>query len=128
MCPPSGRCENLSPAQDDDDTAPDDGAVPTKYAQKEFVLSGYLDPPLDDGSYLALAGANFTGVFGDRTCVYAGGASKMCAANGKLQAQLCQKHGLGSCFPGWSAASAVPLGGSVQGYYLRDEPHGKDFK
>ena len=34
--------------------------------QDEYVLSGYLDPPLNEASYLALAGANFTGVFGDR--------------------------------------------------------------
>jgi hypothetical protein len=40
-----------------------------RYTQSEYVLSGYLDPPLNDASYSALAAANFTGVFGDRTCV-----------------------------------------------------------
>ena len=98
------------------------------YTQKEYVLSGYLDPPLNDASYAALADANFTGVFGDRTCVYAGGNAKMCSANGVLQASLCAKHNLTSCYPGFSSAKAVPLGGSVDGYYLRDEPHANEFK
>ena len=44
-------------------------AVGSRYVQLEYVLSGYLDPPLNDASYSALAAANFTGVFGDRTCV-----------------------------------------------------------
>ena len=103
-------------------------ASASAYVQDEFVVSGYLDPPLNDASYEALAGANFTGVFGDRTCVYAGGAAKMCSANAALQAKLCAKHGLSSCFPGFSSAGAVKLGGSVKGYYLRDEPHANDFK
>ena len=37
-----------------------------RYAQDEFILSGYLDPPLNEAAYEALAAANFTGVFGDR--------------------------------------------------------------
>ena len=45
----------------------DDSSV--RYQQSEYILSGYLDPPLNDASYLALKAANFTGVFGDRTCV-----------------------------------------------------------
>jgi hypothetical protein len=98
------------------------------FVQHEFVLSGYLDPPLNDVSYAALASANFTGVFGDRTCMYAGGNPRECAANGKLQAALCAKHGLASCYPGVPSAPAVPLSGSVRGYYLRDEPHARDFK
>eukprot|EP01051_Picozoa_sp_SAG22_P011669 SAG22_NODE_1145_length_5374_cov_15.659526_2_plen_481_part_00 len=101
---------------------------PGRYAQLEYVLSGYLDPPLTDEAYIALAGANFSGVFGDRTCVYAGGAAKMCTANAEKQAALCQKHGLRSCFPGWSSSGTVKLGPAVQGYYLRDEPHRADFK
>ena len=52
----------------------------------------------------------------------------MCSANGALQPQLCAKHNLTSCFPGYTAAQAVPLNGSVRGYYLRDEPHAKDFR
>ena len=108
--------------------APTGSPSPPCYAQLEYVLSGYLDPPLTDEAYTALAGANFSGVFGDRTCVYAGGAAKMCTANAKLQAALCQKHGLRSCYPGWSSSGTVKLGPAVQGYYLRDEPHRADFK
>ena len=104
------------------------GAEAPQYIQDEFVLSGYLDPPLNDASYAALAGANFTGVFGDRTCVYAGSDAKLCSRNGALQAELCAKYNLSSCFPGFSSAASVPLNGSVKGYYLRDEPHAKDFR
>ena len=46
-----------------------DDSSSARYQQSEYILSGYLDPPLNDASYLALKGANFTGVFGDRTCV-----------------------------------------------------------
>ena len=101
--------------------------VYTQYRQREYVLSGYLDPPLNNASYQALQDANFTGVFGDRTCVYAGGSSGMCSANGRRQAELCAQYGLAACFPGFSSAGAVPLGGSVAGYYLRDEPHANEF-
>ena len=52
----------------------------------------------------------------------------MCSANGALQASLCAKHGLTSCFPGFSSAPSVPLQGSVRGYYLRDEPHASEFR
>ena len=52
----------------------------------------------------------------------------MCTANAQTQAALCAKHGLRSCFPGWSSAGTVKLGGSVKGYYLRDEPHAANFK
>ena len=50
------------------------------------------------------------------------------AANAAKQATLCAKYDLESCFPGFSAASSVKLGGSVRGYYLRDEPHLSDFR
>ena len=85
------------------------------YTQAEFVLSGYLDPPLNNASYAALARANFTGVFGDRTCVYAGSEAKMCTENAAVQAALCAAHGMKSCFPGFSSSASVKLGGSVQG-------------
>lgn len=97
------------------------------YHQQDYVLSGYLDPPLTNASYAALAAANFTGVFGDRSCIYAGGAASLCTANARAQAALCTAHGLPACFPGYSAAGTVKLGGSVAGYYLRDEPHAADF-
>jgi hypothetical protein len=68
----------------------------------------------------ALAGANFSGVFGERTATTAAGAA--------LQGQLCAKHGMPACFPGHAGADTVPLGGSIHGYYLKDEPHAWDFR
>ena len=90
------------------------------YKQQQYVVSGCLDPPLTDAAYSALAGANFSGVFGERTATTPAGAAE--------QGALCAKHGMPACFPGHAGAEAVPLGGSIHGYYLKDEPHAWDFK
>lgn len=94
-------------------------AAAAPYRQQEYVVSGCLDPPLDDSSYVSLKTLNFTGIFGERTATTPRAAA--------AQAALCQKHGLTSCFPGHAAADSVPLNGSVRGYYLKDEPHMWDF-
>jgi hypothetical protein len=67
-------------------------AAAAPYRQQEYVVSGCLDPPLDDSSYVSLKTLNFTGIFGERTATTPRAAA--------AQAALCQKHGLTSCFRG----------------------------
>jgi hypothetical protein len=89
------------------------GQLAAVYKQQQYVVSGCLDPPLTDSAYSALAGANFSGVFGERTATTPAGAAK--------QGLLCAKHGMPACFPGHAGAQTVPLGGSIHGYYLKYE-------
>ena len=91
------------------------GRASSAYHQQQYVVSGCLDPPLDDSSYNSLKMLNFSGIFGERTATTPQGAA--------AQAKLCAKHGLEACFPGHAGADTVPLNGSVHGYYLKDEPY-----
>ena len=90
------------------------------FVQDEYVVSGCVDPVGTDAAYAAVAALNFSGLFGELHAATAAGAA--------VQAKLCAAHRLPACFPGAAAVDAVPLGGSVKGYYLKDEPHANEFK
>ena len=90
------------------------------FVQDEYVVSGCVDPVGTDAAYAAVAALNFSGLFGELHAATSAGAV--------VQAKLCAAHGLPACFPGAAAVDAVPLGGSVKGYYLKDEPHADEFK
>ena len=89
------------------------------YVQQQYVVSGCSDPPLTDAAYAALAGLNFTGIFGEGNAASAAGAA--------AQAALCAAHGMQACLPSHLGATTVPLSASVKGYFLKDEPHAQEF-
>ena len=102
-------------------SADDADRRPERFVQPEFVISMWVDPPLDgkaDERYKEMADAHFNmviGGFGDSDKV-------------EKQLALCEKYGLGVLVRAPQEDPAeYPDGPACWGYVLRDEPSAADF-
>jgi len=90
------------------------------WRQSQFVVGGGPDPPPTASSYNNLAGAGVTFVHADTDEVTS-------VAAAKTMALLCAANNLSCALPLVAAGTIPPNGRSVWGYFVRDEPKGRDF-
>lgn len=94
-----------------------------RFTQDRFVISSFVDPPLDDNAatyYRDMAEAHFNMVIG----IFGANSPEALAT----QRELCRKHGMQLIANTLGLPDEeLPEGPEIWGYFLRDEPWGKDF-
>ena len=90
------------------------------FVQDRFVISFWVDPPVDDARYAEIADANFTVVLGANASAN--------PETTKKAMDLCDKYGLKLIvWRGATPADQLAEGPTLWGYALRDEPTANDF-
>jgi len=99
------------------------GQSPTRFEQKELVISFWVDPPADERMeehYRMIAEANFT--------VVLGGFGASTPPQLRRQLELCERFGLKAILPARQGPlDTLPDGPACLGYILKDEPSAAEF-
>jgi hypothetical protein len=110
---------------------PDDGAVPTdwtpsatRFVQKQFVISMFVEPQWSPANYRRIAEANFTTVLHEHGCCYSN-STAVTSAQRLAAVRWCEQHGLDVIIKyneaGWDQPP-ISNSSAVLGLNIKDEP------